>query len=99
MKNKTLIFTFASLLLFMGCTKSHKGLLAGTIHDYTGFDGCGLVLELENGTVLEPRNWSSFENDVHLTDNQKVWVKYHSTEGASICMVGEIVKLDALEER
>ncbi len=99
MKNKTLIFFFASVLMFMGCTKSHKGMLEGTIQDYTGLDGCGLVIELENGTVLEPQNWNTFENEVQLQDNQKVWVKYHSTEGASICMVGEIVLLDALEER
>lgn len=92
-------FVGVILLTLLGCSKSHSGMVKGTIQNYTGLDGCGMVIELENGTTLEPTNLNSFQNEVSIADEQKVWVKYHSVEGASICMVGQIVQLDALEER
>lgn len=41
---------------------------AGTIKDLTGLDGCGYVIELDNGAVLEPvrRFWCG----TGLTDEQ-----------------------------
>lgn len=97
MKN-ALLFSVLSLLIF-ACTKSHEGMTKATIKDYTGFDGCGMVIELENGTAIEPGNLNSFSSSVSISDGQKVWVKYHENSVASICMVGQTVLIDELEER
>jgi hypothetical protein len=63
----------------------------------TGLDGCGMVIELENGDKLEPTNLSNFEIDVE--DGKKIWVEYHGVWMASICMVGEVVEVDCIGER
>ena len=70
-----------------------------TIKDYTGLDGCGIVIELENGDAIEPVNLTDFSSSVSISDGQKVWVKYHSISAVSICMVGQIVQIDELRER
>ncbi len=95
---KFLLFSTLSFLIF-GCSKTHEGMTKATLKDYTGLDGCGIVIELENGDVLEPTNLTEFSSSVSIADGQKVWVKYHSISAASICMVGPIVQIDELEER
>jgi len=87
-----------SLLLF-SCSKSHDGMQKATLKDLTGLDGCGILIELENGTKLEPTNLSVYSNDVSIEDGKKVWIKYHEVEMASICMVGPMIVIDELEER
>lgn len=69
----------------------------GTIVDLTGLDGCGYVIELEDGERIEPTDWGKFE--VPIEDGQLIWVEYHAVEAASICMVGEVVALDCMTER
>jgi hypothetical protein len=85
--------------LFVSCNRSScDNAQAATIEDYTGLDGCGLVIKLQNGTVLEPTNLNDF--NITLTDGVKVWVKYHELSGmGSICMVGSIVEIDCLAKR
>jgi hypothetical protein len=95
---KILLFTALSFLIF-SCSKSHKGMTKATIKDYTGLDGCGMVIELENGDEIEPSNLNSFSSSISITDGQKIWVKYHEIGGASICMVGPSVEIDEMEER
>lgn len=95
---KIIIFSILSFLIF-SCSKSHEGMTKATIKDYTGLDGCGIVIELENGTTIEPGNITAFSSSVSISDGQKVWVKYHETGAMSICMVGPTVEIDAMEER
>jgi hypothetical protein len=95
---KILFFTALSFLIF-SCSKTHEGMTKATIKDYTGLDGCGMLIVLENGNEIEPSNLNSFSSSVSISDGQKVWVKYHEIGGASICMVGAIVQIDELEER
>jgi hypothetical protein len=95
---KILLFTALSFLIF-SCSKSHEDMTKATIKDYTGLDGCGMVIELENGDEIEPSNLNSFSSSVSITDGQKIWVKYHEIGGASICMVGPSVEIDEMEER
>lgn len=92
-------FLFVVAFLFVACNRSTcENAKAATIEDYTGLDGCGLVIKLQNGTVLEPTNLNSF--NITPTDGMKVWVKYHELSGmASICMVGPIVEIDCLAKR
>jgi hypothetical protein len=89
----------AIVFLLVSCKPKHEDMVKGTIRDFTGLDGCGLVIQLDNKT-LEPINLSDFSSNVSLIDGQKVWVKYQAVSGmASICMVGEIVEITGLEER
>ena len=90
---------FACSLLLLACNRSTcENAQAATIVDYTGLDGCGLVIQLQNGTVLEPVNLNDF--NLTPTDGMKVWVKYHELSSmASICMVGPIVEIDCLSKR
>jgi hypothetical protein len=95
---KIILFIAISFLIF-SCTKSHEGMTKATIEDFTGLDGCGMMLVLENGTALEPGNLNDFSSTVSITDGQKVWVKYQENNVASICMAGQTVLIDELEER
>lgn len=92
-------YLFLLLLFLTGCSKSNSGMLKGKLHDYTGLDGCGMLIDLDNGTTLEPTNLSNFQNNVNLVDRQKVWVKYHEISAGSICMVGKVVEIEELESR
>ncbi len=91
---------FLLILVFVSaCSKSHTGMLKGTLHDYTGLDGCGMLIDLENGSTLEPTNLTDFQGDVSIVDGQKVWIKYHEISAGSICMVGKVVVIDELQNR
>jgi len=96
---KALFYLSFLLLIFSACNRtSCENAQAATIEDYTGLDGCGLVIKLQNGNVLEPVNLNDF--NITPTDGMKVWVKYHEVSGmASICMVGPIVEIDCLAKR
>jgi hypothetical protein len=95
---KTFFILFASTFLFFACNRtSCENAQAATIVDYTGLDGCGLVIKLQSGEVLEPVNLNDF--NITPTDGMKVWVKYHEVGLASICMVGPTVEIDCLAQR
>jgi hypothetical protein len=70
--------------------------LYGTVKDYTGLDGCGYIIELDNGEKLEPLMSSI---PFKLRDNMRVKLSYKELSGmASICMVGKIVEILCMEE-
>ncbi|MBM3186970.1 MAG: hypothetical protein FJZ67_11780 [Bacteroidetes bacterium] len=92
-------YLFLILLLLTACSKSNSNMFKGKLHDYTGLDGCGMLIDLDNGTTLEPINLSHFQDNVNLVDGQKVWVKYNEISAGSICMVGKVVEIDELENR
>lgn len=95
---KKIFFICISTLFLFSCNRtSCENAQAATIEDYTGLDGCGLVIKLQNGTVLEPTNLNDF--GITPTDGMKVWIKYHEIAGGSICMVGQIVEIDCLAKR
>ncbi|MFN5442146.1 MAG: hypothetical protein ACK5AR_09865 [Flavobacteriia bacterium] len=95
---KTLVIVISTSLLIFSCNRtSCENAQAATIVDYTGLDGCGLVIKFQNGEVLEPINLHDF--NITPTDGMKVWVKYHEVGLASICMVGPTVEIDCLAKR
>lgn len=96
---KKIILFSALSFLFLSCSKSNKGMTKAIIRDYTGFDGCGMQIVLENGDAIEPGNLYSFSSTVSIINGQKVWVKYHETGAPSICQGGPTVEIDELEER
>lgn len=67
----------------------------GTIVDYNNLDGCTFIIELDNGTKLEPIEVVPV---FRFESNQRVKVSYEIMEGvASTCMVGELVKVTEIE--
>lgn len=70
-----------------GCTYKYQG----TVVDYTGLDACSLMIELSNGTVLEPVN---LPKGYQLTAGASVELDYRViTTHASICMAGELADI------
>lgn len=80
-----------------------------TIRDLRGLDGCGIVLELDNGEKLEPlynASWCgtpplpppTIEN-IALMDGKRVSISYKElTDRVSICMVGKVVEITCISE-
>lgn len=70
------------------------------IKDLTGLDGCGYILELNDGTRLIPERRTyiqapSKEDDpiyyFQMSDGHKVKISYRPTQLLGTCMAGEIV--------
>ena len=77
-----------------GCARSEKGW----IRDLSDSDTCGVLIELEDGTKLEPTNWTE-HNPLSWSNGDLVWVSYKEASGASLCNTGEIVKLRCISSR
>tara|TARA_B110000285_G_C14534868_1_gene342389 strand:+ start:158 stop:466 length:309 start_codon:yes stop_codon:yes gene_type:complete len=102
MKNVLIKISLISLTFFLllACNKNKcADSVKAELKDLTGLDGCGFVVELENGSKLEPLNLSNF--DIELKDGKKVWVSYHLTNIfiGTTCMVGDIVEIDCIANR
>lgn len=75
--------------------KLDAALVKGTVKDYTGLDGCGLIIVLDDGKKLEPFNANSFR----LTNNERILLSYTPlSDVVTICMVGQPVQIDDLYE-
>lgn len=95
---KKTLYTFALILLITSCKKGNCiQAVKAEFKDLTGLDGCGIVIELSDGKKLEPTNLNEFS--ITPEDGKKIWVSYHSVEGGSICMVGDIVEINCISER
>ncbi len=70
--------------------------LTGTVKDYTGLDGCGYLIELDNGTRLEP---VIVHDSIKFYDNQRVKLSYiERKDMASICMAGIMAEITCIKE-
>jgi hypothetical protein len=79
-----------------------------TIRDYRGLDGCGYVLELNDGTILEsvslivcgppPQSIMTLDDPLlnYHIDGLKVLIDYENYAGGSVCMVGELVRITCI---
>ena len=67
----------------------------GTVYDYTGLDGCGYIIELDNGIKLEP---VKFLNQIELRDSMRVKLSYSLVRVATTCMVGQTAVITCIEE-
>lgn len=62
----------------------------------TGLDGCGYLLALDDGKMLEAINLS----DTLKKNDLKLWIKYHPEKNAmSVCMSGMVVRIDDVKPR
>ena len=64
----------------------------GKIIDQTGLDGCGFMIRLDSGEVLEAKIPEEFRKP-----GLKVLVTYEPFNGASICMAGTMVTLSSIK--
>lgn len=71
-----------------------------SVEDFTGLDGCGLMLVLEDGTRLNPEKRVYIqapkrEDDplyyFELKAGEKVMIAYKDTDGVDVCMGGKRV--------
>jgi hypothetical protein len=85
---------FVAILLIISCNKESHDEIKGTVRDLTGrLDGCGKVIELDNGTRLEP---VQLPTDIVLNAGERVAIKYDTVSAVSICMAGVTVKITSL---
>ncbi len=76
-----------------GCSRSEKAI---ALDLSTESDSCGTVFQLEDGTLLEATNANQFQA---FENGDLVWLSYKETSGASLCNMGEIVRLRCLVPR
>ena len=89
---------FLMLLLIISCSGQKqtssvnpKGTPAKVI-DYRELDGCEFLLELGDGTKLQPVNLDS----QFKKDKLEVLITWKKYDGVSICMAGEMIELTSI---
>lgn len=87
---------FALLLAVTGvqCSKESLFEAYGTVRDYTGLDGCRLMIDLDTGDRLEV---VSLPPNTTLIAGKRVFVKYKPAPAFSICMAGTTAKIISLQ--
>ena len=88
----TAILFFALLTIF-SCNKSQQEEVNGTVKDFTGLDGCTMMIVLDNGQRLE---LVSIPSNTTLIVDRRVAIKYKPVSAISICMAGLTVKIISL---
>ena len=100
MKHFLPLFILTGLLFIISCEDKDETLdcdIKATLRDYTGLDGCGFVLVLDNGEVLEMGGFDE-EPDFQFNDGMEVSISYEEMQGvATICMVGSIVRIMCMD--
>ena len=70
----------------------------GLVVDMTGLDGCGLMIQLDNGNRLEVVGLP--ENAEPLKAGEELWFSYEEAQDmASICMAGKMVNISCISSR
>jgi len=102
MKNGLLLSLIGSLLIFiLACEDSgiahhdEPEIQYGIVKDFSQFDGCGLVIELDDGTILVPYQ---LDTTMMLSDGQTVNVAFTELNNVDYkCNAGILVELSYLE--
>ena len=99
MKYRKLITTAVLFTFLVACQNNPcPDGVNGILKDLEGLDGCGFVIEVENGKTLIPMNLEAF--DIALSDGSEVLLSYAVQEDAiGICMAGDIVKIECIALR
>jgi uncharacterized protein YceK len=96
MKNVALTL-IVIIIMAIGCNTSNDIIddtASAHLRDYTGLDGCGWVIELTDGTTLEPLNLDAF--NFTPVDGMAIELTYTEQPMGSICMVGKTVNIITL---
>lgn len=86
------------ILIFFSCEKQNYEIISqiGVLKNWTGFDGCGWIIQLQDSTILEPLNLNDFS--IELEENKSVYLRYYEKPEMSICQVGKTVVIDSIKE-
>lgn len=87
-----IIFFLFTALVF-SCTKEKGTYAIITVRDMTGLDGCGLLLQLENSSFLEPVKVPA---GITLQPGRRAEIRYKNDPRISICMAGPTVEVTFL---
>jgi len=91
-KNIITILAFIFILTSCATTSNCKGCVEGKLIDNTALDGCGWLIELENGKWLNPININEY--NIEKSNGLTVSFKYEEVNNvATICMSGKTVNL------
>ena len=88
---------FILVFLCTGCKNesSRSGCRhVATVVDKSGLDGCTLLLQLEDGQLLNPVEWSGSEPALGV--GKKYLINYEEVPMATICMTGKTVKITCI---
>lgn len=89
------LILFLAIFFVTGCTKNNSGIDAtGTVKDFTGLDGCSLMILLDSGEKLEI---ISLPSNTTLDVNRRVRVEYKPEPRVSICMAGITAHIISLQ--
>lgn len=99
MMSKLSILFLGLCFISYSCQKqSCPDSVKAKFHDATGIGGCGMIIELNNGKFIEPRNLDDF--NIEPQDGEKIWVSYHLAQNVgTVCMMGDIVIIDCISKR
>jgi hypothetical protein len=92
---KKLILLLIAIAFTVAACKKQKQ--ASAIFTYKKVDGCTWLIQLPDGNLLEATNLNEF--NVVPYEGKKIDITYVPAKGASVCMMGEIVKLKSLKEK
>jgi PKD repeat protein len=107
MKLSTTLRNLSLLLLFVGNANliqagtfipdtSDYCTTKGTVFDKSGIDGCGFIIELDNGTVIQPVN---IIPNIVLYDSMRVALNYYiDSTVATTCQYGLPVTIDCIRD-
>jgi hypothetical protein len=91
---KTFVFfLFLSCLMIPSACKKNTACVEGIARDYTGLDGCGMLIDLNNGDRLMP---VSIPAGVTWVARKKICIRYKEKPAFNICMAGKTVEIISL---
>ena len=89
------LILFTAVLFVTGCTRDNIAIDAtGTVKDFTGLDGCGMMIVLDTGEQLEIL---SLPSNTTLIEDRRVRIEYKPEPRNSICMAGITVHIISLQ--
>jgi len=91
----SVLLSVCILYVLVSCHKQQE-LYNAKLLNYTGLDGCGWMVKMNNGTIYEPINLNAFEP--HPTNNEPIYITYKIEPSMSICMVGNTIRLQSLKK-
>lgn len=91
---KTAFVVFLLSICLLSCKKNTNTIETyGVVRDFTGLDGCTILIVLDNGQKLEIR---SLPSGTTLNKDKRVAITYSTVSGVSICMAGDIADITSL---
>jgi len=99
-KHINYLFVFVIFSTLFSCQTKYvcSNAEEAKLKNLSGLDGCSWVIELTDGSILEPINLKEF--DIKKRNGKKIYVSYKAEPSyVSICMTGPIIRITCIEKR